>query len=65
MEVRTLNRAEPGQLKIFFGYAEDAGKTRAMLEEAQAAKTQGIDVLAGYISPDIPAQMACWRGWNR
>ena len=52
-----MNRAEPGQLKIFFGYAEDAGKTRAMLEEAQAAKTQGIDVLAGYISPDIPAQM--------
>ena len=29
-----MNRAEPGQLKIFFGYAEDAGKTRAMLEEA-------------------------------
>ena len=52
-----MNRAEPGQLKIFFGYAEGTGKTRTMLEEARSAKNQGIDVLVGSVSPDIPVQM--------
>ena len=40
-----------GKLKIFFGYAAGVGKTYAMLEAAHAAKTEGIDVVAGYIEP--------------
>ena len=39
-----------GKLKIFFGYAAGVGKTYAMLEAAHAAKTEGIDVVAGYIA---------------
>lgn len=42
-----------GHLKIFFGYAAGVGKTYAMLEAAQAAKHQGIDVVAGYIEPHL------------
>ena len=38
-----------GRLKIFFSYADGAGKTRAMLRAAHAAKKGGLDVLAGII----------------
>ena len=40
-----------GQLKIFFSYAESIGKTQAMLKAAQSVKSQGVDVLVGYIAP--------------
>ena len=40
-----------GHLKIFFGYAAGVGKTYAMLKAAHAAKSHGIDVVAGYIEP--------------
>lgn len=40
-----------GKLKIFFGYADGAGKTYAMLQAAHQAKERGIDVAAGYIEP--------------
>ncbi len=40
-----------GKLKIFLGYAAGVGKTYQMLEEAQAAKQQGIDVVIGYFEP--------------
>lgn len=40
-----------GHLKIFFGYAAGVGKTYAMLQAAHAAKSQGVDVVAGYIEP--------------
>ena len=40
-----------GHLKIFFGYAAGVGKTYAMLEAAQTAKDNGIDVVVGYIEP--------------
>ena len=40
-----------GKLKIFLGYAAGVGKTYQMLEEAQAAKRQGIDVVIGYFEP--------------
>ncbi len=52
-----------GHLKIFFGYAAGVGKTYAMLEAAQAAKLQGVDVVAGYIEPHTrPQTMALLRG---
>lgn len=38
-----------GQLKIFFGYASNVGKTVAMLQAAQQAKQQGIDVVVGCV----------------
>lgn len=40
-----------GKLKIFMGYAAGVGKTYQMLEEAQALKSKGIDVVAGYFEP--------------
>ncbi|MGM9627033.1 MAG: DUF4118 domain-containing protein [Faecousia sp.] len=40
-----------GKLKIFFSYAESIGKTQAMLKAAQSVKSQGVDVLVGYIAP--------------
>lgn len=65
-----------GRLKIFFGYAAGVGKTYAMLEAAQRAKGQGVDVVAGYIErhtrPDtlsllegleqIPAKTVIYKG---
>jgi two-component system sensor histidine kinase KdpD len=36
-------------LKIFLGAAAGVGKTYAMLEEAQQLKTEGLDVVIGYV----------------
>ena len=46
-----MKQVKQGQLKIFFSYAENIGKTQAMLKAAQTAKSQGVDVLIGYIAP--------------
>lgn len=43
--------ARRGSLKIFFGYAAGVGKTYAMLENAQRAKSDGREVVVGYIEP--------------
>ena len=40
-----------GKLKVFLGYAAGIGKTYKMLEEAQALRTQGRDVVIGYFEP--------------
>jgi two-component system sensor histidine kinase KdpD len=40
-----------GRIKIFLGYAAGVGKTYRMLEEAQAAKRDGVDVVIGYFEP--------------
>jgi two-component system sensor histidine kinase KdpD len=40
---------ERGHLKIFFGYAAGVGKTYAMLEAAHQRKSEGVDVLVGYV----------------
>ncbi|PYS45475.1 MAG: histidine kinase [Acidobacteria bacterium] len=40
-----------GRLKVFLSYAAGAGKTYRMLEEAQALKRKGIDVVVGYFEP--------------
>jgi len=45
------NAAPRGKLKIFFGYAAGVGKTYAMLEAAQRARADGIDVVVGYVEP--------------
>lgn len=68
--------AQQGRLKIFFGYAAGVGKTYAMLEAAHQAKTEGIDVVVGYVEPHarpdtlalltglevLPNQMIDYRG---
>ncbi|MFZ0548834.1 MAG: sensor histidine kinase KdpD [Candidatus Promineifilaceae bacterium] len=38
-----------GKLKIFLGYAAGVGKSYAMLEAAQQRRTEGADVVIGYI----------------
>src|SRR3982751_1553554 len=40
-----------GKLKIFLGYAAGVGKTYQMLEEAQALRHKGVDVVIGYFEP--------------
>ncbi len=43
--------SERGKLKIFMGYAAGVGKTYKMLEEVQALKADGVDVVVGYFEP--------------
>jgi two-component system sensor histidine kinase KdpD len=40
-----------GSLKIYLGYAAGVGKTYSMLQEAQALRRQGVDVVVGYFEP--------------
>lgn len=47
-----------GYLKIFFGYASGSGKTYTMLQAAMIAKEHGVDVVLGYLAPDVPADTA-------
>ncbi|MEW5764434.1 MAG: DUF4118 domain-containing protein [Acidobacteriota bacterium] len=42
-------RSRCGRLKIFFGYAPGVGKTYAMLEAARARRSEGVDVVAGWV----------------
>lgn len=52
-----------GKLRIYFGYAAGVGKTCAMLHDAQEARKDGVDVVAGYIEPHIrPETMALMEG---
>lgn len=40
-----------GRFKIFLGYAAGVGKTYQMLEEGQALRLKGVDVVVGYFEP--------------
>ncbi|MBP2315914.1 sensor histidine kinase [Azospirillum soli] len=42
-------RERHGRLKIFLGAAPGVGKTYAMLEDAQARRREGVDVLVGVV----------------
>jgi two-component system sensor histidine kinase KdpD len=42
-------RARLGKLKIFFGMAPGVGKTYALLQEAQARRAAGVDVVLGWV----------------
>src|SRR5262245_62466693 len=42
-------RASRGRLKLFFGASPGVGKTYAMLEQAQALRRRGHDVVIGWI----------------
>ena len=43
------NGEDPGQLKIFLGYAAGVGKTYAMLEAAHQRRSEGVDVVIGIV----------------
>lgn len=40
-----------GKLRIFFSYAAGAGKTYAMLQAGQEARTRNRDIVLGYLEP--------------
>src|ERR1700686_2026246 len=42
-------RAHRGRLTIFFGANAGVGKTYSMLEAAQRRRTEGVDVVVGYV----------------
>ncbi len=39
----------PGRLKIFFGAVAGVGKTYSMLQTARKLKSDGLDVVIGYV----------------
>jgi len=43
------SRKSQGKLKIFFGAAPGVGKTYAMLEAARARRSEGVDVVVGWV----------------
>lgn len=46
-----LQQDERARLRVYIGAAPGVGKTYAMLQEAQALRSRGIDVVAGIIEP--------------
>jgi len=44
-------RASRGRLKVYLGYAAGVGKTYQMLDEGQALRSRGEDVVIGYFEP--------------
>ncbi|MGB7759103.1 MAG: histidine kinase, partial [Bryobacteraceae bacterium] len=46
-----MSERHKGHLKVYLGYAAGVGKTYRMLEEAQALKRQGVDVVVAYFEP--------------
>lgn len=46
-----MTEQQRGHLKIYMGYAAGIGKTYKMLEEAQALKRLGKDIVIGYFEP--------------
>ena len=56
-----LKASERARLRVYIGAAPGVGKTYAMLQEAQALKAHGVDVVAGLVEtygrPDTQAQV--------
>jgi two-component system sensor histidine kinase KdpD len=51
-----------GKLKVYLGMAAGVGKTVRMLEDAQALRRQGVDVVLGYIEPHGRAETSARIG---
>ncbi len=47
--LRLIERSQRGRLKVYLGYGPGVGKTYRMLQEAQALRAQGVDIVAGYV----------------
>ncbi|MGX6992854.1 histidine kinase [Vagococcus penaei] len=48
---KKVSTSKKGILRIYFGYAAGVGKTYSMLKDAQELKSDGIDVVVGYVEP--------------
>jgi len=46
-----MSAPKKGRLTIYLGYAAGVGKTYRMLDEAQALRAEGADVVIGYFEP--------------
>src|SRR5512136_1017228 len=46
---REETRKTQGRLKVFFGAAPGVGKTYTMLEAGRARRTEGVDVVVGWV----------------
>jgi len=46
-----MSEPPKGRLKIYIGFAAGVGKTYRMLEEAQALRAQGVDIVIAYFEP--------------
>lgn len=61
--MQTMATQQMGRLKIFLGYAAGVGKTYAMLEAAQRLRSEGVDVVVGYVEPHArPDTLALLEG---
>jgi two-component system, OmpR family, sensor histidine kinase KdpD len=47
--LRLIEKSRRGKLKIYIGHAAGVGKTYQMLEDAQALRKQGVDVVVGLV----------------
>jgi two-component system sensor histidine kinase KdpD len=47
--LRMIQRSAQGRLKIYLGYCAGVGKTYRMLQEGHALKSDGIDVVVGFV----------------
>ena len=47
--LKMIRRSTRGRLKIYLGYCAGVGKTYRMLQEGQALRSEGIDVVIGYV----------------
>jgi two-component system, OmpR family, sensor histidine kinase KdpD len=56
--LRLIEKSRCGKLKIYIGHAAGVGKTFEMLEDARALKSQGVDVVAGFIETHGRAETA-------
>src|ERR1700737_1335320 len=43
--------SQSGRLKVYLGSAAGVGQTYRMLEEAQALRQNGVDIVVGYFEP--------------
>ncbi len=61
--LRMIRRSQRGRLKVYLGYCAGVGKTWQMLNEAHRLKSEGIDVVAGFVEPhDRPDTAALIEG---
>ena len=58
----SVERARRGRLKLYLGFAAGVGKTFRLLEDAQALKQRGVDVVLGFVEtrgrPETAALLA-------
>jgi two-component system, OmpR family, sensor histidine kinase KdpD len=57
-----VERSKRGRLKLYIGFAAGVGKTWRMLEEAQALKRRGVDVVGAFIETHGRAETAALVG---